>query len=123
MYKAAFILSIILATVLVFGCSKGPGKYDTLANCLTEKGVIMYGASWCTHCANQKALFGKSFQYVNYVQCSTDPTDPHQLQQCTDAGVKGYPTWSINGTLYAGEQNLYTLAKNAGCLDALNATS
>jgi glutaredoxin len=107
---------IILYAIIITGCSSKPvadGKYDALAKCLTADNVVMYGTSWCTHCQNQKAAFGSSFQYVTFVDCDADTA------ACTAAGVQGYPTWVINGTSYPGEQNLYTLAKDAGCISAL----
>ena len=108
------IISILmLATfLLVVGCSSnntGPGQYDTFAQCLTEKGVKMYGTEWCSHCKNQKAAFGSSFQYVDYVDCDKSK------QVCNAAGVTGYPTWQIEGKLYPGEQQLNKLASLSGC--------
>ena len=107
---------VSLFAVVISGCSKPPvsGTYDDLSRCLTEKGVVMYGTEWCTHCQAQKKAFGDSFQYITFVDCDKN-TD-----ECKSAGVDGYPTWKINNTNYAGEQNFYTLAKNAGCLDKLS---
>ncbi|MBT4805212.1 hypothetical protein HON71_03495 [Candidatus Woesearchaeota archaeon] len=108
------IISILmLATfLLVVGCSSnntGPGQYDTFAQCLTEKGVKMYGTEWCSHCKNQKAAFGNSFQFVDYVDCDKNKNE------CSLAGVEGYPTWKINGKNYPGEQQLNKLASLSGC--------
>ena len=47
-------------------------KLDDFAKCLTQKSVVMYGAYWCPHCQAQKKLFGSSFKYVNYVECTKD---------------------------------------------------
>ena len=114
--KVYFAMMLLLIIIFISGCSKSPepGKYDALSKCLTEKGVVMYGTEWCTHCQNQKKSFGDSFQYVTFIDCDKYPDD------CKAAGVEGYPTWKINGTNYPGEQNFYTLAKNADCLATLN---
>jgi glutaredoxin len=85
------------------------GKYDDFAKCLSQKGVTMYGAEWCTHCKNQKAMFGDSFKYVTYVECTTSQA------ACSAAGVTGYPTWVINGKAYPGEQSLQSLSTLTGC--------
>jgi len=90
----------------------GAGQYDALAKCLTQKGAVMYGASWCSHCADQKALFGDSFQYVTYVECAEGDG---QAQACKDAGVTAYPAWKIGGELSYGAKPLATLALEAGC--------
>ncbi len=33
------------------------GDYSNLTFCLAEKKVVMFGASWCPHCAEQKKMF------------------------------------------------------------------
>lgn len=91
-----------------------PGLYDAFAQCLTEKNVVMYGAFWCPHCANQKKLFGKSFQYVTYVECDSQGKDA-QPDLCLEKGVQSYPTWEINGKLESGEMPLNVLAEKSGC--------
>jgi glutaredoxin len=118
--SSLFILSLFILSAVLAGCTSQPqglGKFESLAKCLTANNTVMYGTSWCPHCQNQKKAFGASFQYINFVDCDADAA------ACTDAGIQGYPTWIINGTSYAGEQNIYDLAKNSGCVDALlNAT-
>jgi hypothetical protein len=85
-----------------------------LAACLTQKGVVMYGAFWCPHCAAQKEAFGASFSEVHYVECSNP--DHSETQACTDLGVMGYPTWVFpSGVRLEGEQTLETLKGRAGC--------
>ena len=69
----------------------------------------MYGTEWCSHCQNQKKEFDSSFQYVNYVDCDKD------REKCTEAEIRGYPTWRINGENYPGEQRLERLAVLSGC--------
>ncbi len=92
-----------------------PSPYDGFAQCLTEKGVSMYGTWWCTHCANQKALFGNAFQYVDYIECSA-PGSKTTLPVCTDAGVTGFPTWKFaDGSMLSGEQTLDGLSALSVC--------
>ena len=87
-----------------------PGKYDDFAKCLNNKGILMYGAYWCPHCQNEKAAFGNSFKYVNYVECT------QETQRCEAAGIKGYPTWIFpDGKRLEGEQGLDKLSKESGC--------
>ncbi|MFH1454755.1 MAG: hypothetical protein ABIF22_00280 [bacterium] len=69
--------------------NKGPGLYDAFAQCLADKGAVMYGAEWCVHCKEQKVMFGDSFKYIKYVEC------PDNTQLCIDNGVQRYPTWLI----------------------------
>lgn len=92
-----------------------PGKYDSFAQCLKDKGAVFYGAFWCPHCKNQKAMFGRSANLLPYHECST-PNGQGQLQACTDLGVKQYPTWIFaDGSVEAGEVALPKLSEKTGC--------
>lgn len=68
-----------------------------LAEHLTRSGVKFYGASWCPHCQQQKALFGAAAKYLPYIECSTGGVGTPQTQVCIDMGIKSYPTWIVNG--------------------------
>jgi thiol-disulfide isomerase/thioredoxin len=100
-----------------------PGKLDTFAQCLGEKGAKFYGAFWCPHCQSQKALFGNSKDLLPYTECST-PDGNGQTQVCKDKGITSYPTWgfpmsSTTSTsteeFLTGEQTLQKLADKTGC--------
>ena len=92
-----------------------PGEYDAFAQCLGEKGAIFYGAFWCPHCQEQKALFGRSADKLPYTECSA-PNGKDQLSVCRDAGIKSYPTWILqNGERLTGPQSLDTLAEKTDC--------
>lgn len=70
----------------------------------------MYGAYWCAHCKKQKALFGQSFKFVNYVECTEN------AKTCTEKEIKGYPTWIFeDGTRIEGEASFQTLAERSSC--------
>jgi len=118
--KALIIISSIL---LLAGCGqngpKPPGKYADVAKCLKEKGVVMYGAYWCPHCADQKSFFGDDFQFVAYQECDDSGTNGDH-KKCLAAGVSSYPTWIFPGQgNLPGEQPVYLLAKLANCEDKL----
>ena len=94
----------------------GPGKYDTFAQCLKDKGVTFYGAFWCPHCQAQKKLFGSSVRLLSYVECSTaDGTA--QTKICVDKKITGYPTWEFSdGSRMNGEIALDKLAEKTSCV-------
>jgi len=113
----------VIGALVAFGALIGgtlwyrstPGTLDSFAQCLGDQGVTFYGAFWCPHCQNQKALFGKSEKYLPYVECST-PDGKSQLPICDDAGVTGYPTWEFaDGSRLGGEIPLATLAEKTNC--------
>lgn len=98
---AILILGIAIYSFVAY--SK-PGSYDDFAKCLTEKGAVMYGAmSWCKYTQGQKAMFGKSFKYINY----------HEFQELP--GIKKTPTWVINGKWHENTQSFEALAQATGC--------
>lgn len=116
-------LPLILILVVLIGAPMAywawymtqPGKYDTFATCLKDQGALFYGAFWCPHCQQQKAMFGKSEKLLPYVECS-QPSGQGQLQVCVDADIKSYPTWVFaDGARLDGTQSLETLAQRTSC--------
>lgn len=94
----------------------GPGKYDTFAACLKDKGATFYGAFWCPHCQAQKKLFGVSQKLLPYIECSF-PNGQGQTQICKDKKIEGYPTWEFaDGTRLNGEIPLQQLADKTSCV-------
>lgn len=92
-----------------------PGKYDSFATCLKDKGAVFYGAFWCTHCQAEKKLFGSSEKLLPYVECST-PDGQGQTQICIDKKIENYPTWTFaDGSQLNGEIPLQQLANKTSC--------
>lgn len=86
---------------------------EKLAKALNQMGAVMYGAYWCPHCKDQKALFGDALKYVNYVEC--DPAGENaNPDECKAKGIDGYPTWIYQGQKYSGTQSLSKLAEIIG---------
>ncbi|PIZ87351.1 hypothetical protein COX93_01325 [Candidatus Nomurabacteria bacterium CG_4_10_14_0_2_um_filter_30_12] len=121
--KNIFISIIILlilgtvATILIRSNNRNisPTKYDEFAQCLASKKLTMYGAVWCPHCKTQKALFGDSFKYVPYIECTETP------DLCIAKGIEGYPTWiEEKGQKYDGEQSLEKLSEISNCQLPIN---
>ncbi|MGV8084852.1 MAG: protein disulfide isomerase family protein [Candidatus Bilamarchaeum sp.] len=113
MYLA--ILVILMVGLYFVYNSFVPGKYDAFAKCLTEKGAKFYGASWCPHCKEQKEMFGNSMKYVNYIECAT-PDGSGQTRICSDANIKGYPTWEfVDGSKQSGKLTFEELSAKTNC--------
>jgi thiol-disulfide isomerase/thioredoxin len=116
LYGAAVL---VVVGIIAFAASNSasnsaPSVYDEFAQCVTDAGAVEYGAWWCPHCADQKELFGSSFEYVNYVECSTAARTMNDT--CRDAGIEGYPTWEFaDGSRVGGAQTLEFLAEKTGC--------
>ncbi|AIE74510.1 MULTISPECIES: vitamin K epoxide reductase family protein [unclassified Synechocystis] len=91
----------------------GPAEIE-LAEFLTAKGILNYGAFWCPHCYDQKLLFGKeAFEKITYIECDPAGKNP-QTQVCVDTGIQSFPTWGIDGKLNPGVKTLQELAELTG---------
>lgn len=85
------------------------------AQCLSDKGFILYGAAWCPHCQQQREIFGASQKYLNYVECSL-PDGRSQTAICKSNNIDIYPTWELpDGTRLVGMQSLAKLSEVSGC--------
>ena len=82
---------------------------DELAQCMTDSGAILYGTPWCGACDHQKRAFGTSLQFINYVDCDSEP------EYCAASRIRAYPTWEIAGRKYQGSPPLPELAKLTDC--------
>ncbi|MBI4453668.1 hypothetical protein HY636_03415 [Candidatus Woesearchaeota archaeon] len=94
------IIAVLLISTWITYYFLTPGKYDDFAKCLAEKGAVMYGEDWCQYTNAQKAMFGKSFKYINY-QVKT--------------GLNKRPTWVIDGKTYETVQSFQRLSELTGC--------
>lgn len=116
-WKLIFGISFLL---ILIGCQSQSKQQispsvDAFAKCLSEKEIKMYGAYWCPHCQAQKDLFGKSFERIEYVECSL-PERKGQTQFCRDLGIASYPTWEFSdGTRIEGEASFEELSEKTGC--------
>lgn len=85
------ILIITTLTLLLASCTSNT-TYSNLTACLEKNQAVMFGASWCPHCAAQKKLFGKSVKDMPYFECAVWSG---QAQECSDRGITSYPTWQF----------------------------
>ncbi len=114
-FLAAAVFALFLLAFWAYSSFTAEGKYDSFAQCLTEKDVTFYGAFWCPNCASQKAMFGKSAKLLPYVECSTSDRRG-QVPVCVDAGIEAYPTWDFaNASRQVGVLSLQQLSRLSGC--------
>ncbi|KAK7307451.1 hypothetical protein VNO77_40530 [Canavalia gladiata] len=89
----------------------------SLAEYLHSIGAKMYGAFWCSHCQEQKEMFGQeAAKQLDYVECFPEGyrRGTKMNKACIDAKIEGFPTWVINGQILSGEQELSELAQVSG---------
>lgn len=92
-------------------CGPSQEQLNVFASCLSEKGAVMYGASWCPHCTEQKEMFGEAFVKINYIECTDNE------QTCADENIQYLPTWKFADKSTRTElQQFSDLAEKTGCL-------
>jgi len=89
-------------------------RLDAFAQCLAARQVKMYGLYWCTHCEEQKEMFGSAFQYVPYIECGIKGSRAEQ-PSCKQDGVKNFPTWQFATERHEGVLRLESLSEKSGC--------
>lgn len=94
-----------------------------LAKKLRNAGARMYGAFWCSHCYEQKQMFGKdAAESLPYVECFPDGWRPGEEMAavCKAANLEGFPTWIIGSQKLPGAQAFDTLeqALNEGSVES-----
>ena len=70
----------------------------------------MYGAYWCPHCQEQKAMFSEAAAMLPYVECDPQGSGARP-DLCEQASVKSFPTWVIGDQRLVGTQSLGALAR------------
>ncbi len=119
--KTISVLALVLIAIVMLVTwaaiqQRTPSKLDDFAQCLKNKGAIFYGAFWCSHCRDQKKLFGTAKRFLPYVECST-ADGKSQKQECIDKKIIGYPTWRFaDGGEESGLVELSRLAEKTGCV-------
>ncbi|KAG9441816.1 hypothetical protein H6P81_017670 [Aristolochia fimbriata] len=98
----------------------------SLASYLRDIGAKMYGAFWCSHCLEQKEMFGhEGAKILDYVECFPDGVGKGRkiAKECEAAGIDGFPTWVIKGKVLNGEQTFMELMEASGFLEDFNPKS
>ncbi|MDR7538249.1 MAG: vitamin K epoxide reductase family protein [Armatimonadota bacterium] len=117
LWSGGAALAVVALLAVGYGRSApGPavsGYAEGLARHLAASGARFYGAYWCPHCQDQKAIFGRAARALPYIEC--DPRGvAAQPQACISAGIRAYPTWDIGGKRYEGFLSLDELARLSG---------
>lgn len=121
--KYYILISLVLAGGIIFFVSQAntsnrqadAQELEVFASCLADEGAKFYGAFWCSHCNDQKDLFGDSSDSLPYVECSTSD-GKGQTSACIVNGINAYPTWEfIDGSRLSGKLSLEQLSQKTGC--------
>ena len=117
LFLVVFVAVLLVQTAAVPRAASGARSrnLDVFAKCLAAKHATMYGSFWCRHCDDQKEMFGSSFQYIPYVECST-PGLRQMVFLCQAKGIRYTPTWIFaDGERRVGLQSLQALSQKTAC--------
>ncbi len=110
----AVLVGIQLVYTLPYFTKKQEDPYlQGLAQHL-RKHAVMYGASWCSACAEQKSYFKGSVKRLPYIECSPQGPRGPQAPICVTQGIRSYPTWVIKGQRYVSVLKPRELARLTG---------
>jgi len=99
------VLAVIILAVLVLTRSH-PDTSEEFAKCVGEKSVL-YTQKGCHACEYQESLFGDNYEYLTVIDCWVEQ------EKCL--GIRGTPTWIINGEEYLGARTIEQLKEITGC--------
>ena len=94
--------------------TNNPNNSYSLENfnqCLSDKGVVIYGSKWCPACSSLVETLG-GYEKANpvYVECTIEQ------ERCQKETKTNYvPEIQINGEVYEGSRSLNSLAEITGC--------
>ena len=111
----AGLIVVLFAGAYYAGWYHKNHRYDQFAKCIASKNARMYGLYWCPHCLEQKEMFGKSFQYVPYVECAIKGSR-EMAPECKAVHAAHFPSWQFNGgPLVEGVRSMEDLGAQTGC--------
>ncbi len=107
----AAVLFIVTAYALSGPLPASSPYAEQLARHLASSGVQFYGAYWCPHCRDQKAMFGEAARWLPYIECDPRGAGGQPLR-CEAQGIRAYPTWIFpSGQRIEGVLSLEDLAR------------
>lgn len=113
--KWQIFAALLLAAWLAPAQQPSANKMDTFAKCVAKKNAVMFGSAFCSHCDEQRKLFGDSFRFIHYVECSREGA-AEDVSACKSAQVRFTPTWIFSDSdRLLGVQPLKTLGERTGC--------
>ena len=109
------LIACMMAGFCTTAGSAESSDLDAFAKCVAERKATMYGSFLCSHCDDQKKLFGPSFRYIPYVECSVRGSRQMSFP-CIAAQIRYTPTWIFaDDERRTGVQSLKELSTKTGC--------
>lgn len=106
-WTTIIILAVIILSIVII-LNRGSNVDAETAKCISENSVV-YTQYGCHACEIQEAIFGKSYKYLNVIDCLVE------TEKCIEEEIKVTPTWIINDEQYRGTQSIENLKILTGC--------
>tara|TARA_Y100000034_G_C6837171_1_gene378437 strand:+ start:146 stop:493 length:348 start_codon:yes stop_codon:yes gene_type:complete len=105
------LIILVLAIIILIFALKDPvnpqGDRETV-KCIAENSLL-YSSFTCSACKNQEELFGDNYDLINKIDCF------YEGEKCSQAEIRGTPTWIINDQEYLGIKTIEELKELTGC--------
>ena len=102
---AIIVFIVVIISVIIIN-SKGNDVSKEIATCIGENSEL-YTQFGCHACQIQEEMFGKSYQYLNVIDCW------YEREKCLH--IQYTPVWIINNKKYTGVQSIEKLKELTGC--------
>jgi hypothetical protein len=107
-----------IATLLLVAwpsAARAPG-YGTFADCIRDSGAVLYEATWCPVCRQQRSLFRGYANRLKTFKCDVAGSRKQTKATCNRLGIDSYPTWIFgDGSTRSGLLSAKDLATSTGC--------
>ncbi|MEI7718711.1 MAG: hypothetical protein WCI72_02495 [archaeon] len=109
------IVILLLASLIYYSISRPTPEFtaaekESLAKCLTQKGIYLYGTINCPNCEVQKKEFEEAVTEIVYVNCFIETKRCGKYSE-----QKVYPFWGMNTTTIVGPVPLAKLKEKTSC--------
>lgn len=84
---------------------------EDFSNCMTDRGVVMYGNSTQLATVRQIQVLGGT----RYLPVYKDVNSPDNLQEAVDRGITSVPAFYYNGSTLEGVNGINSLQQFTGC--------
>jgi glutaredoxin len=109
--KSTIYLIVIILVIggIIWGIvslNSGIDVDKDIVECIAENAVL-YTSKTCSHCAQQKIIFGDYYDLITKIECTEDAI------QCLE--VRGVPAWRINEEFKYGVHTIEELQELTDC--------
>ena len=98
------------STIQAISAEENQARVD-FAKFLTKNKIVMYSAWYCSHCQNQKDLFGQdALKELTIVECANKGEFKFN-DVCVNKQIEATPSWEIDNEIITGTTSLKELAE------------